>query len=117
MYKFCLSQHVVDNSYLVSVLFREAFSHPYISYFHLLVNAFSVIIIRVVEERICRITDRILRSVERLMVEIPRTTDIIIRVVEGSLLKKLFNLGVWIMRGLHYVHSKTKRTLNTTQNH
>ena len=44
VYKFCLSQHVVDSSYLVSVLFREVFSHPYISFFHLLVNAFSVII-------------------------------------------------------------------------
>ena len=32
----------VENSSLVSVLFREAFSHPYISFFHLLVNAFSV---------------------------------------------------------------------------
>ena len=28
----------------VSVLFREAISHPYISFFHLLVNGFSVII-------------------------------------------------------------------------
>ena len=27
----------------VSVLFREAFSHPCISFFHLLVNSFSVI--------------------------------------------------------------------------
>ena len=35
--------HVVDSSSLVSVLFREAFSHPYISIFHLLVNVFSVI--------------------------------------------------------------------------
>ena len=35
--------HVVDSSSLVSVLFREAFSHPYISFFHLLVNCFSVI--------------------------------------------------------------------------
>ena len=26
---------------LVAVLFREAFSHPYISFFHLLVNGFS----------------------------------------------------------------------------
>ena len=26
----------------ISVLFREAFSHPYISFFHLLVNSFSV---------------------------------------------------------------------------
>ena len=32
---------VVESSSLVSVLFREAFSHPY--FFHLLVNAFSVI--------------------------------------------------------------------------
>ena len=32
-----------DSSSLVSVLFREASSHPYISFFHLLVNAFSVI--------------------------------------------------------------------------
>ena len=29
-------------SSLVSVLFREAISHPYISFFHLLVNGFSV---------------------------------------------------------------------------
>ena len=34
--------HVVDSSSLVSVLFREAFNHPYISFFHLLVNGFSV---------------------------------------------------------------------------
>ena len=35
---------VVEGSSLVSVLFREAFSHPYISFFHLLVNGFSVYI-------------------------------------------------------------------------
>ena len=34
---------VVESSYLVSVLFREAFNHPYISFFHLLVNVFSLI--------------------------------------------------------------------------
>ena len=33
---------VVKSSSLVSVLSREAFNHPYISYFHLLVNVFSV---------------------------------------------------------------------------
>ena len=33
---------VVESSFLVSVLFREAFSHTYISFFHLLVNGFSV---------------------------------------------------------------------------
>ena len=33
---------VVESSSLVSVLFREAFSHPYISFFHLLVNGFCV---------------------------------------------------------------------------
>ena len=33
---------VVESSSLVSVLLREAFSHPYISFFHLLVNSFSV---------------------------------------------------------------------------
>ena len=33
---------VVESSSLVSVLFREAFSHPYISFFHLLVYGFSV---------------------------------------------------------------------------
>ena len=27
----------------MSILFREAFSHPYISFFHLLVNGFSFI--------------------------------------------------------------------------
>ena len=32
----------VESSSLVSVLFREAISHPYISFFHLLVNGFSV---------------------------------------------------------------------------
>ena len=36
---------IVESSSLVSVLFREVFSHPYISFFHLLVNGFSVIII------------------------------------------------------------------------
>ena len=36
---------VVESSSLVSVLFREAFSHLYISFFHLLVNVFSVIYI------------------------------------------------------------------------
>ena len=33
---------IVESSSLVSVLFREAISHPYISFFHLLVNGFSV---------------------------------------------------------------------------
>ena len=33
---------IVESSSLVSVLFREVFSHPYISFFHLLVNGFSV---------------------------------------------------------------------------
>ena len=37
--------HVADSSSLVSILFREAFGHPYISFFHLLVNGFSVIFI------------------------------------------------------------------------
>ena len=35
---------IVERSSLVSVLFREDLSHPYISFFHLLVNGFSVII-------------------------------------------------------------------------
>ena len=39
---------VVESSSLVSVLFKEAFSHPYISFFHLLVNGFSVIIIIII---------------------------------------------------------------------
>ena len=30
------------------VLFREVFSHPYISFFHLLVNGFSVIVYTVI---------------------------------------------------------------------
>ena len=34
---------IVESSSLVSILFREVFSHPYISFFHLLVNGFSVI--------------------------------------------------------------------------
>ena len=33
---------IVESSSLVSVLFREAISHPYISFFYLLVNGFSV---------------------------------------------------------------------------
>ena len=33
---------ILESSSLVSVLFREAISHPYISFFHLLVNGFSV---------------------------------------------------------------------------
>ena len=33
---------VIKSSSLVPVLFREVFSHPYISLFHLLVNGFSV---------------------------------------------------------------------------
>ena len=34
---------IVQSSSLVSVLFREAINHPYISFIHLLVNGFSVI--------------------------------------------------------------------------
>ena len=34
---------VIESSFLVPVLFREVFSHPYFSFFHLLVNGFSVI--------------------------------------------------------------------------
>ena len=37
---------IVESSSLVSVLFREAISHPYISFFHLLVNVFSIIYIK-----------------------------------------------------------------------
>ena len=33
---------VIESSSLVPVLFREVISHPYISFFHLLVNGFSV---------------------------------------------------------------------------
>ena len=33
---------VIESSSLVPVVFREVFSHPYISFFHLLVNGFSV---------------------------------------------------------------------------
>ena len=36
---------IVESSSLVSVLFREAISHPYISFFHLLVNGCSVVVI------------------------------------------------------------------------
>ena len=39
---------IVERSSLVSVLFREVISHPYISFFHLLVNGFSVIIIIII---------------------------------------------------------------------
>ena len=39
---------VIESSSLVPVLFREVFSHPYISLFHLLVNGFSVIIIIII---------------------------------------------------------------------
>ena len=39
---------VIESSSLVPVLFREVFSHPYISLFHLLVNVFSVIIIIII---------------------------------------------------------------------
>ena len=37
------NSQIVESSSLVSVLFREAIGHPYISFFHLLVNGFSVI--------------------------------------------------------------------------
>ena len=43
---------VVESLSLVSVLFREAFSHPYISFFHLLVNGFSVVIIKMTNENL-----------------------------------------------------------------
>ena len=43
---------IVESSSLVSVLFREAISHPYISFFHLLVNGFSVIYICVCTKKI-----------------------------------------------------------------
>ena len=39
---FADSYRVIESSSLVPVLFREVFSHPYISFFHLLVNGFSV---------------------------------------------------------------------------
>ena len=35
---------VIESSSLVPVLFREVFSHPYISFFHLLVNGFLLYI-------------------------------------------------------------------------
>ena len=33
---------VIESSSIVPVIFREVFGHPYISFFHLLVNVFSV---------------------------------------------------------------------------
>ena len=36
---------VVESSSLVSLIFREAFSQPYISFFHLLIKFLSVVII------------------------------------------------------------------------
>ena len=39
---------VVECSSLVSVLFREVFNHPYISFFHLVINGFSVIYFKLV---------------------------------------------------------------------
>ena len=35
---------VIESSSLVPVLFREVFSHPYISFFHLLVNLFFLLL-------------------------------------------------------------------------
>ena len=35
---------LVESSSLVSVLFREAFNHPYVSFFHLLVNVFLLLV-------------------------------------------------------------------------
>ena len=35
---------VIESSSLVPVLFRVVFSHPYISFFHLLANGFSVMV-------------------------------------------------------------------------
>ena len=39
---------VIESTSLVPVLFREVFSHPYISFFLLLVNGFSVIYFRMI---------------------------------------------------------------------
>ena len=39
---------VVVSPSLVSVIFREAFGHPYISFFNLLVNGYSVIYVYLV---------------------------------------------------------------------
>ena len=39
------SLQIIESSFLVSILFREVFSHPYISFFHLLVNAYCAIAI------------------------------------------------------------------------
>ena len=45
---FTFGLQVVESSSLVSVLFREALSHPYISFFHVLVSGFCVIIIIII---------------------------------------------------------------------
>ena len=50
---------IVESSSLVSVLFREAISHPYSSFFHLLVNGFSVIYIYIY---ICQWSKKIFES-------------------------------------------------------
>ena len=43
---------IVESSSLVSVLFREAISHPYISFFHLLEMVFLLLVyISVVEKK------------------------------------------------------------------
>ena len=56
---------IVESSSLVSVLFREVISHSYISFFHLLVNGFSVIIIIIIIKH-CSVTIILLPAAQLL---------------------------------------------------
>ena len=74
---------VIENSSLVSVLFREVFSHPYISFFHLLVNGFSVIIIIILIINFFRwffskCTEAVATSLIRLVTNFPEICAFII---------------------------------------
>ena len=73
---------VVESSSLVSVLFREVFSHPYISFFHLLVKGFSVIIIIIIinffRVFFSECTEAIATSLIPLVTNFPEICDFII---------------------------------------
>ena len=66
---------IVERSSLVSVLFREAISHPYISFFHLLVNGFSVMYIRMGDKKSLNGTLAVDSPFQTLMVDFSSIID------------------------------------------
>ena len=85
---------VVESTSLVSVLFREAFSHPYISFFHLLVIIIIIIISNFFRRVFSEFTEALATSLKPLETIFPEICAFIMWTKMRSLAGSLADGGV-----------------------